>query len=53
MVWVELLVVLLFIFLGARISGIGIGFAVAQVSLSCLLFWAFRPVRHSFRSMLF
>ncbi len=27
MVWVELLVVLLFIFLGARIGGIGIGFA--------------------------
>lgn len=54
MVWVELLVVLLFIFLGARIGGIGIGFAGgAGVIVLSLVFWAFRPVRHSFRSMLF
>lgn len=39
MVWVELLVVLFFIFLGARIGGIGIGFAggAGVIALSLLL----------------
>lgn len=31
MIWVELAIVLLFIFIGARIGGIGIGLAVVLV----------------------
>lgn len=39
MIWVELLVVLLFIFLGARIGGIGIGLAggAGVIALSLIL----------------
>ncbi len=39
MIWVELAIVLLFIFLGARIGGIGIGFAggAGVIALSLIL----------------
>ena len=51
MIAVELFVVLLFIFLGARIGGIGIGFAVVLVLLPFHLFLVFQQASLSSRSM--
>lgn len=47
MIWVELLIVLLFIFLGARIGGIGIGFAGGAGVLVLSLFFGV-PTSESF-----
>lgn len=53
MVAVELLVVLLFIYLGARIGGIGIGFAGGAGVIVLSLILAYQPNKHLFLLTLF